>query len=140
MAELRVDRPEAVSEFDWAEDGWLEESQAIVKQTERLPALTAAGIALDVWCRIAPLQRAPCVGSLLVSALPMARGKTRHHLLGLNAGLRPHTYRRAHLHDLSQPLAGFLEGVRTAAELGHKDLHCLSLAQERFSLKLKGRS
>ncbi len=68
------------------------------------------------------------------------RGKIRHHLLGLNASLRTHPYRRAHFHDVSQRLAGFLEGVRTTAELGHKALDRLSLAQERFSLKLKGRS
>jgi hypothetical protein len=53
--------------------------------------------------------------------------------------MRACAYRRAHFHDLGQRIAGFLEGVATAAELGHKDLDRLSVAHERLSLKLRGR-
>jgi hypothetical protein len=53
--------------------------------------------------------------------------------------MRACSYRRAHFHDLGQRLAGFLDGVATAAALGHKDLDRLALAQERLGLKLKGR-
>ena len=111
----------------------------IVRQTDERPALVAAAIAYDAWCRMAPLQRTGWVGSVLVSGLLKGRGKTRHHLLALNTGMRAGSYRRAHFHDLAQRIGGFLEGVATAAELGHKDLDRLSLARERLSLKLKGR-
>jgi len=133
------DKPELVYEIDWDEEERLEEWREIVKQTEGLPALVSAALAYDAWCRIAPLQRAGWLGSVLVSGLLKGRGKTRHHLLALSTGMRACSYRRAHVHDPGQRLAGFLEGVATAAELGHKDLDRLSLAQERMSLKLKGR-
>ncbi len=139
VADPHPNRPELVYKIAWAEDERLEEWRAILTETERLPALVAAALANDAWCRIAPLQRAPWIGSLLVGALLRVRGKTRHHLLGLNAGLRANSYRRAHFHDIGQHLTGFLEGVKTAADLGHKDLDRLSLFQERFSLKLKSR-
>lgn len=53
--------------------------------------------------------------------------------------MRACSHRRVHFHDLGQRLTGFLKGVATAAELGHKDLDRLGLARERMSLKLKGR-
>lgn len=137
--ELARERPELVYEIDWDEDERLDAWRAVVKQTEGMPALVAAALAYDAWCRIAPFQRAGWLGSVLVSALLKGRGKTRHHLLALNTGMRASSYRRAHFHDLGQRLCGFLEGVATAADLGHKDLDRLSLAQERLGLKLKGR-
>ncbi len=76
---------------------------------------------------------------VLVSGLLKGRGKTRHHLLALSTGMRACSYRRAHFQELGQRLSGFLEGVATAAEVGHKDLDRLSLAQERMNLTLKGR-
>ena len=133
------DKPELVYEIDWDEEERLEEWREVVTQTASLPALVAAALAYDAWCRIAPLQRAGWLGSILVSGLLKGRGKTRHHLLGLSTGMRACSYRRAHFHDLGQRLAGFLDGVATAAALGHKDLDRLTLAQERLSLKLKGR-
>jgi hypothetical protein len=46
---------------------------------------------------------------------------------------------RTHFHNLGQRISGFLEGVAIAAELVHKDIDRPSLAQERLSLRLKGR-
>jgi hypothetical protein len=132
-------RPELVYETDWDEDARVEEWRTVVKQTEMMPALGAAAIAYDAWCRIAPLQRAGWIGTVLVSGLLKGRGKTRHHLLALSAGLRTSTYRRAHGHELGQRLAGFLDGVAAAAALGHKDLDRLSLARDMMRPKLKGR-
>src|SRR4028119_697974 len=103
-----------------------------------MPALVEAAIAYDAWCRIAPFPRAGWLGSVLVSGLLKGRGKTRHHLLALSTGMRACAYRRAHFHELGQRIAGFLEGVATAAEIGHKDLDRLSLAQDRTGLKLRG--
>jgi len=132
-------RPELVCEIDWDADARLSEGLEVVKQTEALPALVAAAIAHDAWRRIAPLQRGGWLGSLLMSGLLKARGKTRHHLVARETGVRSAPYRRIHFHDLAQRIAGFLEGVAAAAERGHKDLDRLSLAREMMSLKLKGR-
>jgi hypothetical protein len=60
-------------------------------------------------------------------------------VLALNTGIRACSDRRDNVHDLGQRLCGFLEGIATAAELGHKDLDRLGLARDRMSLKLKGR-
>jgi hypothetical protein len=138
-AEPGRERPELVYEIDWDEEERLDEWRELVTQTEGMPAPVSAAVAFDAWCRIAPFQRAGWLGAVLVSGLVKGRGKTRHHLVALSTGMRASSYRRAHFHDLGQRIAGFLEGVATAAEIGHKDLDRLSLAQERMSLKLRGR-
>ena len=135
----RRPRPELVYEVDWDEEARLAEWQALVRQTEGLPALVAAALADEAWGRIAPLQRAGWIGAVLVAGLLKARGKTRHHLLALNTGIRGCASRRAPGPELGERLAGFLEGVASAAALGHKDLDRLALAQEILSLKLTGR-
>ncbi len=133
------ERPELVYEIGWDEEERLDE-WAGEREADGWPSGTgAAAIAYDAWCRIALFSRAACVASVLVSALLKGRGKTQHHLLVLDTGMRACAYRRTHFHDLGQWLSGFREGVSTAAELGHKDLDRLSLAHERLSLKLKGR-
>jgi hypothetical protein len=133
------ERLELVYEIDWDEDERLEEWQTVVRGVENLPALVAAAIAFDAWCKIAPFERAGWMGSVLIAALLRKRGKTRHHLLALSVGGRASQYRRAHFHDLGQRIAGFLEWVASAAAQGHKDLDRLQLAREMMSLKLKGR-
>ena len=110
-----------------------------MKATDKLPALVAAAIAFDAWCRIAPLQHAGWIGSLLASALLQTRGKTRHHLAALNIGMRGAPYRRAHVQDLGTRIAGFLDGVAAAADRGQKDLDRLTLAREVLGVQLKGR-
>jgi hypothetical protein len=88
------ERSELVYDRDWDEEERLAEWQELVKGTDKLPTLVAAAIAFDAWCRIAPLQHAGWIGSLLVSALLQTRGKTRHHVASLNVGMRAASYRR----------------------------------------------
>jgi len=133
------ERSDILYDRDWDEEERLAEWQEMVKGTDKLPTLVAASIAFDAWCRIAPLQHAGWIGSLLVSALLHKRGKTRHHVAALNVGMRAALYRRAHVHDLGTRIAGFLDGVTAAAERGHKDLDRLTLAREVLGVQLKNR-
>src|SRR3954470_12157144 len=100
------ERSDLVYDRDWDEEERLAEWQDVVKKTDKLPALVAAAIAFDAWCRLAPLQHAGWIGSLLVSALLQTRGKTRHHVASLNVGMRAASYRRAHVQDLGTRCGG----------------------------------
>src|SRR3954464_3588595 len=75
------ERSDLVYDRDWDEEERLAEWQDVVKETDKLPTLVAAAIVFDTWCRIAPLQRAGWIGSLLVSALLQ-----RHRQLGAGLG------------------------------------------------------
>ena len=133
------ERSDFVYDRDWDEEERLAEWQEMVKGTDKLPTLVAAATAFDAWCRLAPLQHAGWIGSLLVGALLQRRGKTRHHVAALNVGMRAAPYRRAHFHDLGTRVAGFLDGVAAAAERGRKDLDRLTLAREVLGVQLKNR-
>jgi hypothetical protein len=133
------ERSDLVYDRDWDEEERLAEWQDVVKETDMLPTLVAAAIAFDAWCRLAPLQHAGWIGSLLVSALLQTRGKTRHHVASLNVGMRAASYRRAHFQDLGTRIAGFLDGIAAAADRGHKDLDRLTLAREVLGVQLKNR-
>src|SRR3954469_11642208 len=133
------ERSALVYDRDWDEEERLAEWQELVNETDKLPTLVAAAIAFDAWRRLAPLQHAGWIGSLLVSALLQTRGKTRHHVASLNVGMRAASYRRAHVQDLGTRIAGFLDGVAAAADRGHKDLDRLTLAREILGVQLKGR-
>src|SRR3954451_16360133 len=133
------ERSDLVYDRDWDEEERLAEWQDVVKETDMLPTLVAAAIAFDAWCRLAPLQHAGWIGSLLVSALLQTRGKTRHHVASLNVGMRAASYRRAHVQDLGTRCAGFLDGVAAAADRGHKDLDRLTLAREVLGVQRNGR-
>src|SRR3954468_22422786 len=133
------ERSDLVYDRDWDEEERLAEWQELVKGTDKLPALVAAAIAFDASRRIAPLQHAGWIGSLLVSALLQTRGKTLHHLAALNVGMRAASYRRAHVQDLGTRIAGFLDGLTAAADRGQKDLDRLTLAREILGVQLNGR-
>src|SRR4051812_12891762 len=110
------ERSELVYDRNWDEEERLAEWRDVVKATDKLPALVAAAIAFDAWCRIAPLQHAGWIGSLLVSALLQKRGKSRHHLAALNVGMRAAPYRRAQFQDLGTRIVSRLRrtaGTRT---------------------------
>jgi hypothetical protein len=80
---------------DWDESARLSEWRQAVEETCASPPLMAAGLAFDAWEVIDPLQHRAWLGLLLVAALLRARGKTRHHLAAVHAGLRRAKYRRS---------------------------------------------
>jgi hypothetical protein len=67
------------------------------------------------------------------------RGKTRHHLAALHAGLRHAKYRRIRQHDLGPRLIAFAQAVETMANMDMKEVDRLTLARELLLRKCRGR-
>lgn len=124
---------------DWDEEARLSEWRTSLEETRRLPSLMAAAFAFEAWEAIEPLQHRPWLGPLLVSALLRARGKTRHHLPVLHAGLRRAQYRHARQHDLATRLVKFAQAVEGIAKADSKEVDRLTLARELLLRKCKGR-
>lgn len=124
---------------DWDETGRLSEWRNGLEETRTLPPLMAAGLAFDAWETIEPLQHRAWLGPLLVSTLLRGRGKTRHHLAALHAGLRHAKYRHARQHDLAARLIGFAQAVETMANAAMKEVDRLTLARELLLRKCRGR-
>jgi hypothetical protein len=124
---------------DWDEVARLSEWRRDVEATRHLPPLLAAGVALDAWEAIEPLQHRPWLGPLLVASLLRARGKTRHHLAALHAGFRRAKYRRSGQSDLASRLIGFARAVETMAHFDTREIDRLTLARELLVRKCQGR-
>ncbi|MBM3624356.1 MAG: DUF1612 domain-containing protein, partial [Alphaproteobacteria bacterium] len=121
------------------EESRLAEWRDRLDETLTLPPLIAAGLALDAWEEIEPLQHRAWLGPLLVSAHLRVRGKTRNHLIALHAGLRAAKYRCARQHDRTTRLTRFAETIATMAEADRKELDRLTLAREILMRKSSGR-
>ena len=128
-----------VYDEDWDEASRLAEWRARLDDTLMLPPLIAAGLALDAWEEIEPLQHRAWLGPLFVSAQMRARGKTRRYLIALHAGLRIAKYRRARRQDLTMRLVAFAQTVSTMAEADWKELDRMTLARELLLRKCNGR-
>lgn len=124
---------------DWDEEARLTEWRIGLEETHSLPSLMAAGLAFEAWETIEPLQHRAWLGPLLVSALLRARGKMRHHLMTLHAGLRRAKYRRRHKHDLATKLITFAQAIEAMANFDMKEIDRLTLARELLLRKCKGR-
>jgi len=124
---------------DWDEAGRLSEWREGLAESRDLPPLMAAGLAFEAWETIEPLQHRAWLGPLLVSALLRERGKTRHHLAALHAGLRHAKYRRARRHDLAARLIAFAQAIETMANFEMKELDRLTLARELLLRKCRNR-
>jgi hypothetical protein len=124
---------------DWDEEARLSEWRQGLEETRALPPVMAAGLAFDAWETIEPLQHGAWLGPLLVTALLRARGKTRHHLAALHAGLRHAKYRRIRQHDLGSRLIALAQAVETMANADMKEVDRLTLARELMLRKCRGR-
>ena len=136
---LRRDDSGLVYDDGWDEEARLSEWREHLKEHETLPPLMAAGLALDAWETIEPLQHRPWQGPLLAAAMLRARRKTRHHLAALHAGFRHAKYRRSPQQDLATRLTAFAQSVEVMANLDLKELDRLTLAREILFRKCKGR-
>jgi Protein of unknown function (DUF1612)/HTH DNA binding domain len=134
-------RPRAtlVYDLDWRENERLEEWRALRTQVKDLSALHAGALLWEAWQAIQPLQHRPWLGALLVGAHLRTTGKTRTHLLCLNAGLRLVSRERRRAPDRAGRLVAWCEGVGAAAEAGMKDHDRWLLARRRLERKLVGR-
>ena len=129
-----------VYDLDWDEDERLEEWRRVLQQTENLPAVLQAVVALDAWNDLSVLQHAPWLGRLLAASILRQAGLTTAvHLAAFNFGLKTIPVdRRRHRHRESRLLA-ILGGIIAAAELGLKEHDRLALARKMMERRLIGR-
>jgi hypothetical protein len=139
LAAAPASRDPIVYDLDWDEDGRLASWRAAVEETQDLPPLLGAAIALTAWEEIEPLQHKAWLGRLLVGALLRARSRTPAHLLCLNVGLRAVARERRRAHDATTRLVAVLEAFAQAAGLGMKEHDRWGLARLQLDQRLVGR-
>ena len=129
-----------VYDLDWDEDSRLDEWRSVVRQTENLPAMLQAIVALDAWNWLSVLQHAPWLGRLLAASILRQAGVTTGaHLAAINTGLRTIPVdRRRHRHREIRLLA-IADGMIAAAEIGMREHDRLALAKTMMDRKLEGR-
>jgi hypothetical protein len=117
----------------------LTEWLARLHETQELPPMLRAAIALDVWREMDVLQRAPWLGRLLVAALLRETGATIAHLVSINFGLKSVPREKRQAKDQTIRLLALLQAIEEAALAGLKEHDHLVLAREQMQRRLKGK-
>ena len=110
-------RDPIVYDLDWDEKGRFASCEA-VDDTEGLPALLGAAIALLAWGEIDPLQHRAWLGRLLVGAILRGRSRTLSHLLCVSTGLREIARDRRRARELDDEARGPSRRFRGGGEVG----------------------
>ncbi|MBO0145073.1 DUF1612 and helix-turn-helix domain-containing protein [Agrobacterium sp. Ap1] len=129
-----------VYDLDWDEDERLEEWRGVLRQTQDLPAVLQAVVALDAWNDLSVLQHAPWLGRLLAASILRQAGLTTAvHLAAFNFGLKAIPVDRRRHRDRETRLLAILGGIIAAAELGLKEHDRLLLARKMMERRLVGK-
>ncbi len=134
------ERDPLVYDLDWDEDARLDEWRGVLRQTENLPAMLQAIVALDAWNELSVLQHAPWLGRLFAASILRQAGiTTGAHLAAINLGLKTVSVDRRRHRDRETRLLAIAHGLIAAAETGLKEHDRLALARKMMERKLGGR-